>query len=63
MTGVQGTIKAEPLTLINGNEKLSLRFDCKPCEMHVMGSLRRTVRQPAKAVPLKFYKTRPATAP
>jgi putative protease len=63
VTGVQGTIKAEPLTLINGNEKLSLRFDCKPCEMHVMGSLRRTVRQPAKAVPLKFYKTRPATAP
>lgn len=34
-------IKAEPMTLINGNEKLTLRFDCKACEMHVMGKMRK----------------------
>jgi len=27
---VKGTIKAQPLALINGKEKLTLRFDCKP---------------------------------
>ncbi|HEY0884570.1 MAG TPA: U32 family peptidase, partial [Ramlibacter sp.] len=37
VVGVKGTIKAEPLQLINGSEKLTLRFDCKPCEMHVVG--------------------------
>jgi putative protease len=60
VTGVQGTIRAEPLTLVNGNEKLTLRFDCKPCEMHVVGKMRRQVLNQAKAVPLTFYKTRPA---
>ncbi len=33
-------IRPEPLILINGQEKLTLRFDCKPCEMHVVGRLR-----------------------
>ncbi|MBU2641451.1 MAG: U32 family peptidase [Gammaproteobacteria bacterium] len=57
VTGVQGTVRAEPLTLINGSEKLTLRFDCKPCEMHVVGKLKPAV---AKAsVPLSFYKARP----
>jgi putative protease len=57
VTGVQGTVRAAPLTLINGSEKLTLRFDCKPCEMHVMGKLKPAV---AKAgTPLTFYKTRP----
>ena len=41
--GVKGTIKAEPLQLINGKEKLTLRFDCKPCEMHVVGKMKRSV--------------------
>jgi len=59
VTGVQGTIRAEPLTLINGNEKLSLRFDCKPCEMHVVGKIRRSVLSSTKAAPLTFYKARP----
>jgi putative protease len=63
VTGVQGTIKAEPLTLINGTEKLTLRFDCKPCEMHVVGKIKRNVLQQAKAVPLTFYKTRPKATP
>lgn len=65
VTGVQGTIRAEPLTLINGREKLTLRFDCKPCEMHVVGKIKKSVlnqaARDAEAIPLKFYRTRPAT--
>jgi putative protease len=34
-------IKPEPMTLMQGNEKLTLRFDCKRCEMHVVGKLRK----------------------
>jgi len=64
VTGVQGTVKAEPLTLINGKDKLTLRFDCKPCEMHVMGRIRPTVVQQRTEAdagkPVHFYKTRPA---
>ena len=60
VTGVQGTIRAEPLTLINGSERLSLRFDCKPCEMHVVGKIRRQVL--VQQQPLTFYKTRPHPA-
>ncbi len=59
VTGVQGTVRAEPLHLINGKEKLTLRFDCKPCEMHVMGKIKRSVLNAAAASPVKFYKTRP----
>ena len=60
VTGVQGTIRAEPLTLINGNERLSLRFDCKPCEMHVVGRMRRKVLEQTTSAPLTFYRTRPS---
>ncbi len=57
VTGVQGTVRAAPLALINGSEKLTLRFDCKACEMHVVGKLKPAV---AKAgAPLNFYRTRP----
>ncbi len=63
VVGVKGTIKAEPLQLINGSEKLTLRFDCKPCEMHVVGKMKKSVlnqaAREAQAVPMKFYKTRP----
>jgi putative protease len=62
VTGVQGTVRAEPLTLINGSEKLTLRFDCKPCEMHVVGKIKRAVLNQVQAAPLQFYKRRPATA-
>ena len=62
--GVKGTIKAEPLQLINGKEKLTLRFDCKPCEMHVVGKMKKSVmNQHAKDMlehPMQFYRTRPA---
>ena len=59
VTGVQGTVKAEPLQLINGKEKLTLRFDCKPCEMHVMGKIKNSVLSAATESPIQFYKTRP----
>ncbi|TDP84527.1 putative protease [Aquabacterium commune] len=57
--GVQGQVKAEPLQLINGKEKLTLRFDCKPCEMHVVGKMKKSVLNQVPAAPVQFYKTRP----
>ena len=67
VTGVQGQVKAEPLQLINGKEKLTLRFDCKPCEMHVVGKMKTSVAnqsrnellEAAQGVPMMFHKTRP----
>jgi 23S rRNA 5-hydroxycytidine C2501 synthase len=60
VTGVQGTVRAEPMTIRHGDETLTLRFDCKPCEMHVVGRIKRNVLQQAAAVPIKVYRTRPA---
>jgi 23S rRNA 5-hydroxycytidine C2501 synthase len=69
--GVQGTVKAEPMTLVHGDERLTLRFDCKPCEMHVVGRMRKNVLQQAardqraalaQGTPIQFYRTRPAAA-
>ena len=70
VTGVQGQVKAEPLQLINGKEKLTLRFDCKPCEMNVVGKMKTSVAnqsrkelldaaQGSQAQPLVFHKSRP----
>jgi putative protease len=59
VTGVQGTIRAEPLTLRHGNDLLTLRFDCKACEMHVVGRLRKNVLREAATQPLTFYRSRP----
>jgi putative protease len=58
--GVQGTVRAEPLVLVNGKERLTLRFDCKPCEMHVVGKIKKSVLNQVAAAPVTFYKTRPA---
>ncbi len=33
-------IRPDPMQLVNGDETLTLRFDCKRCEMHVMGAMR-----------------------
>ncbi|MCC6879128.1 MAG: hypothetical protein IT511_04975, partial [Rhodocyclaceae bacterium] len=33
-------VNAEPMTLVNGTERLTLRFDCRACEMHVIGRRR-----------------------
>jgi putative protease len=54
--GVQGTVTAEPMTLINGNDRFTLKFDCKPCEMHVMGKIRKPVLQMTQPQPVKFLK-------
>ena len=37
-------LKPDPMTLINGNEKLILKFDCKACEMHVIGKMKKGVK-------------------
>lgn len=64
--GVQGQVRAEPMTLISGGDRLTLKFDCKPCEMHVIGKARTHIlRSPPPsnvaipASPLKFYAKRP----
>lgn len=43
VTGVQGQIRAAPMTLINGKETLRLEFDCKACEMHVIGRMKKRI--------------------
>jgi len=62
VTGVQGTIRAEPLTMTSGGDTLTLRFDCKPCEMHVVGRIKRHVLNDAPAQPITFYRARKAVA-
>jgi putative protease len=62
--GVQGQVKAEPMTLVSGGEKYTLRFDCKPCEMHVVGAMKPGILNspPPSAVPyspLVFHRRRP----
>ncbi len=66
VVGVQGQVKAEPLQLINGKEKLTLRFDCKACEMHVVGKMKTSVRNQLNqaatdlaVAPVTFHKARP----
>lgn len=36
--GLKGN--AKPMQLLHNNETITLKFDCKPCEMHVMGSIK-----------------------
>lgn len=71
VTGVQGTVRAEPMQLVNGKEKLTLRFDCKPCEMHVVGRMKKSVlREQAheagaaaqQGQPMRYYRRRPQLA-
>jgi putative protease len=57
VTGVQGTVRAEPLVLQHGEERLTLRFDCKPCEMHVVGAMRPTVMRQLREQPVTFYRS------
>jgi putative protease len=62
--GVQGQVRAEPMTLVSGNERYTLRFDCKPCEMHVVGAMKPGILNspPPSAVPyspLVFHRQRP----
>ena len=62
--GVQGQVRAEPMTLVSGDERYTLRFDCKPCEMHVVGAIKPGILKtpPPSAVPyspLVFHRQRP----
>jgi putative protease len=58
--GVQGQVRAEPMTLINGSERLRLEFDCKACEMHVMGKMKKHILKsaPPSLVPVTFHARR-----
>ena len=58
--GVQGQVRAEPMMLINGSEKLRLEFDCRACEMHVKGKMKKHILKmpPPSAVPLTFHPRR-----
>ena len=38
VTGVR--TKVAPMQLIQGDEVLTLKFDCKPCEMHIIGKMK-----------------------
>jgi putative protease len=60
--GVQGTVRAEPLTMVNGNETLTLKFDCKACEMHVVGRIRGAVANAAPEAQMRFFRTRQSNA-
>ncbi|MFN4044183.1 peptidase U32 family protein [Limnobacter sp.] len=59
--GVQGQVKAEPMVLVNGDQKYTLKFDCKPCEMHIMGKMRKDIfnSPPPSVVPITFHKKQP----
>jgi len=39
-------IRPDPMTLLHGSEKLTLCFDCKLCEMHVIGRLKQNASAP-----------------
>ncbi|GAB1232236.1 hypothetical protein [Ferrigenium sp. UT5] len=55
--GVQGQVRAEPMTRVNGNERLRLEFDCKSCEMRVMGKMKKHILKmpPPTGMPLAFH--------
>jgi putative protease len=63
--GVMGQVRAEPMTLKSGSETYTLKFDCRPCEMHVMGKMKKHILNspPPSAVPvsapLTFFRKRP----
>jgi putative protease len=62
--GVQGQVRAEPMTLVSGEERYTLKFDCKPCEMHIIGAMKPHILNspPPSAIPyspLTFHRTRP----
>jgi 23S rRNA 5-hydroxycytidine C2501 synthase len=63
--GVMGQVRADPLVLKSGSETYTLRFDCRPCEMHVMGKMKRHILKSAPpsdipaTAPLTFFKQRP----
>ena len=63
--GVMGQVRADPMTLKSGNETYTLKFECRPCEMHVMGKMKKHILKAAPpsevpyTAPLTFFKQRP----
>ncbi len=47
-------VRPEPMTLIHGKERLTLRFDCKKCEMYVIGKLKSSVVRMQAEQPVRF---------
>ncbi|WP_390115338.1 hypothetical protein [Chromobacterium vaccinii] len=65
MKGVMGQVRADPMILKSGDETYTLKFECRPCEMHVMGKMKKHILKspppseiPASA-PMTFFKQRP----
>ncbi|MDC7708325.1 peptidase U32 family protein [Vogesella indigofera] len=63
--GVMGQVRADPMVLKSGDETYTLKFECRPCEMHVMGKMKKHILKspppseiPATA-PITFFKQRP----
>jgi putative protease len=44
-------VNAEPMVLVNGKERLTLKFDCKACEMHVVGKAKKNRQIPIQPIP------------
>ncbi|WP_348945641.1 U32 family peptidase [Chitinibacter sp. FCG-7] len=62
--GVKGQIRADSMTLSSGSESYRLDFDCKPCEMHVVGKMKpHILKAPppttANVQTIEFYKAKP----
>ena len=63
--GVMGQVRADPMVLKNGNETYTLKFECRPCEMHVMGKMKKHIFQSPPPVsllavaPVTFHPRRP----
>jgi putative protease len=57
ITGVQGQIRAEPLFLSNGQDDYTLTFDCRSCEMHIRGKMKKNIIKqiPPGAQPITFF--------
>jgi len=65
--GVMGQVRADPMVLKSGDETYTLKFECRPCEMHVMGKMKKHILKtpppseiPATA-PITFFKQRPVS--
>ncbi|MDC7709290.1 peptidase U32 family protein [Vogesella indigofera] len=65
--GVMGQVRADPMVLKSGDETYTLKFECRPCEMHVMGKMKKHILKSAPpseipaTAPITFFKQRPAS--
>lgn len=63
--GVMGQVRADPMILKSGDETYTLKFECRPCEMHVMGKMKKHILKSAPpseipaSAPITFFKQRP----